>query len=534
MRPLGLAHRTVFIVLVCIFVTVRCTELGPGEFDAIFREQTLGLELSQELFVTGFGKKGATSKGNVHVGDRIVAVNGRSLEGLSGAAASSLIRSAQIPRTLRFRSTVRNADRIMVEIPDPAIIETKEHVQVLTAKGVAARLPFATSLFGPTKSVNVGGTGQFEMPPATGFDWCDPHEIAFADPRDACGAFKNEELLRGKVVVVHRGTCSFVTKAWLLQAAGAKAMVLINFDGSLFRMPQGDQDTIGLQLASFMLQLDALVAIEPLVLQPETARTLKVRFINPTVCKDLNATTEAILQNSQSYSVGADGSVRHDGIARPAEPKSYAHLFGGKLTVSGKNRRKELAEFLQFETGSKTLPASATLVASAPANACGEVTRVPVNAWVLVDRGGCSFHDKLRNAAAAGAGGVLIVNDMPGLVHGKGIPSGTTVDSDDGTHTPAAMVTLSFGRTLRTQVGLPAVVQFKSDPHVVRRWNALAELETNSAWPEDKSERKALYKALSMQNHPDKDGGNADRFSYLQMLYQAVDGGNDIRREGLV
>ena len=129
---------------------------------------------------------------------------------------------------------------------------------------------------------------------------------------------------------------------------------------------------------------------------------------------------------------------------------------------------------------------------------------------------------------------MLIVNDMPGLVHGKGIPSGTTVDSDDGTHTPAAMVTLSFGRTLRTQVGLPAVVQFKSDPHVVRRWNALAELETNSAWPEDKSERKALYKALSMQNHPDKDGGNADRFSYLQMLYQAVDGGNDIRREGLV
>jgi hypothetical protein len=528
--------------LVCVYITISqlvsidttaANKAGGVEFDEVFRGKSLGLQLSPSLVVLGFGGK-QSSKGNVHVGDRIIAVNGQPMKGLSSSQALDAIRSSTIPRTVRFRSTVKRDQPNLVDIPDEVTIEKKEHLQVLGGKqGVLARLPYATALFGPTKGVGVGGTGKFSVAPSKGFDWCQPYEVVFAEPRDACSALASEESLKNKVVFVHRGKCSFVTKAWQLQSADAVAMVVVNLDGSLFRMPEGDQDTDGLSLASFMLQLDALMMLEPLAMSPENSEKLRVRFINPEVCTDLNASTARILETlNSSVSVGVDGSMSGISDAAVVEDSKF---LGGELTVFGKGNSRLGSEFLHFQTGSKALPPKAvTLVEASQSNACNAIEKVPPEAWLLVDRGGCSFHEKIQNAKVAGAGGVVIVNDIPGIVHGKGVLGGTIVENDDGSHLPTVMVTSSFGRSIRNKVGLPAVVQLAFKPHVVSQWNALLELENAKNWPEGAGERRAIFKSLSLQNHPDKSGGNEERFSYLRRLFEAINSGQDVSREGML
>ena len=45
------------------------TKEDDVEFDVVFHQPTLGLELSPELVVIGFARKATASHGNVHVGD---------------------------------------------------------------------------------------------------------------------------------------------------------------------------------------------------------------------------------------------------------------------------------------------------------------------------------------------------------------------------------------------------------------------------------------------------------------------------------
>ena len=184
------------LLLVAFFGIVVCDGDGRAntddvEFDVVFHQPTLGLELSPELVVIGFAKKSTTAHANVHVGDKIVAVNGQSLEGIPGIAASRLIKLAATPRKLTFRSTVKGLSRVIVDEEDlSASIEKRDHVQILSGtaavlgdreekgaqtdgpdtgistRGVVGRLPFASALFGPTKTIDIGGKGSFAMDPA--------------------------------------------------------------------------------------------------------------------------------------------------------------------------------------------------------------------------------------------------------------------------------------------------------------------------------------------------------------------------------
>ncbi|CAH1447932.1 unnamed protein product [Lactuca virosa] len=54
----------------------------------------------------------------------------------------------------------------------------------------------------------------------------DKSRIALADPSDCCTTPKNK--LTGETILVHRGNCSFTTKANVAEAAGASAILIIN------------------------------------------------------------------------------------------------------------------------------------------------------------------------------------------------------------------------------------------------------------------------------------------------------------------
>ncbi|MCH96979.1 signal peptide peptidase-like 4-like, partial [Trifolium medium] len=81
--------------------------------------------------------------------------------------------------------------------------------------------------------------------------------VAIADPPDCCSKPKNK--LTGEVILVHRGQCSFTTKANIAEEAGASAILIINNRAGLFKMVCEDNETdIDIGIPAVMLPQDAV------------------------------------------------------------------------------------------------------------------------------------------------------------------------------------------------------------------------------------------------------------------------------------
>lgn len=94
--------------------------------------------------------------------------------------------------------------------------------------GIAGDLPVGTASFGPQPS-NPGVSGS----------------LVASTPADACSALTNASAISGNIALVDRGTCTFVVKAKNAQAAGARAVVIVdNVDGSPPDGLGGTDDTI--------------------------------------------------------------------------------------------------------------------------------------------------------------------------------------------------------------------------------------------------------------------------------------------------
>nr|XP_043621532.1 signal peptide peptidase-like 4 [Erigeron canadensis] len=80
--------------------------------------------------------------------------------------------------------------------------------------------------------------------------------VAFADPPDCCTTPRNK--LTGEVILVHRGNCSFTTKANVAEAAGASAILIINNSTELFKMVcEADEPYVDIGIPVVMLPHDA-------------------------------------------------------------------------------------------------------------------------------------------------------------------------------------------------------------------------------------------------------------------------------------
>jgi len=77
-------------------------------------------------------------------------------------------------------------------------------------------------------------------------------KVVMANPINACGDLHNTNDLKGNIVLVHRGLCTFVEKVQRCQQAFAKAVLVVNIQGS------GDPlimagDGLGILIPSFSL-----------------------------------------------------------------------------------------------------------------------------------------------------------------------------------------------------------------------------------------------------------------------------------------
>ncbi|XP_071709686.1 signal peptide peptidase-like 4 [Rutidosis leptorrhynchoides] len=81
-------------------------------------------------------------------------------------------------------------------------------------------------------------------------------KVALADPPDCCSTPKNK--LTGEVILVHRGNCSFTTKAHVAEAAGVSAILIINNQTELFKMVcEADESDVHIHIPAVMLPQDA-------------------------------------------------------------------------------------------------------------------------------------------------------------------------------------------------------------------------------------------------------------------------------------
>jgi hypothetical protein len=115
--------------------------------------------------------------------------------------------------------------------------------------------------------------------------------------------------------------------------------------------------------------------------------------------------------------------------------------FGPRLTVAGLN---------------------GTIAASLPADGCTDITNVSalIGRIALIDRGGCNFTVKVKNAQLAGATAVIIADNAPNSIPPLG--------GDDATITiPTIGVSQSDGAAIRAALTSPVVGQLFADTTIL-------------------------------------------------------------------
>lgn len=58
------------------------------------------------------------------------------------------------------------------------------------------------------------------------------NELVLPEPRDACNRLTNAQEMKGKVALIERGECSFLTKVMWVEAAGAVAAIVTDTQGT--------------------------------------------------------------------------------------------------------------------------------------------------------------------------------------------------------------------------------------------------------------------------------------------------------------
>ncbi|MFQ5596207.1 MAG: S8 family serine peptidase, partial [Anaerolineae bacterium] len=90
--------------------------------------------------------------------------------------------------------------------------EARQALEVTAPDTIAGMYEVETGQFGP---------GLDEAGPISG-------DVVYADPVDGCEDLTNGEEMAGKIVLIDRGTCTFVTKVRHAQTAGAVAVTVVN------------------------------------------------------------------------------------------------------------------------------------------------------------------------------------------------------------------------------------------------------------------------------------------------------------------
>ena len=433
-------------------------EMEKFDFDVTFRSKgPLGISLRDNMEVSAVVSGGAASKSKkIAVGDILLSVNGKGArsKSMDAAKAAQMISSATYPMVLRFRpASGANEDEIRMRLK--AIVAEEVHedhyekdeqpseafIKVLEP-GIMAGKSWSgiPALFGST----FGSSGSS----------CESASLVAADDEKACKTFKKpKSFYEGKVVVVKRGRCTFVTKALAVQKLGAAGMIVISDAKPVVEMPSGageKADDVKIPCA----MIDESAGLE--ILGMASSGLVKIQYSGGSNGKSLCKATatqssESIDRTQWEYEMGTRGRKEKRRLVQNA---ARLLIWSPELpSPSTVDYFALAARFGKTLTGAVEASAGRIELLPLPGTGCKPLKPPPgsagyTGAIVLVNRGECTFNTKASNVQNAGGIGMIVVNNIDG--YGKLIPMPGDPGQEKGTKIPVAMMTKGDGDRVRS------------------------------------------------------------------------------------
>jgi len=297
------------------------------------------------------------------------------------------------------------------------------------------------------------------------------HPMKLADPLIGCTMPTNKDQLKGAIVFVKRGECTFATKARFMQVAGASAVLIISNDASLTHLPgpDGKDVEIGVGMVTHDYGIYAQAALKRESIQGQ---------LMPIYCEKETGTSVCL-------------------PVTEAEKSAHTLTEGGHLTLSGEERK---IEFLTAKFGGPVPANSYKLILASPTNACTELDNAQSadNSVVIMDRGGCTFLDKVVNVQKAGGAVALMVNSQPTLLRMDALKRYEAYNVT----TTTLMITKSSGDFLKAAINdSPKEVFFEARPEIrAATWDQLKNAITPEQWPMDQQGKTDMYMKLREQH----------------------------------
>ncbi|RHY49623.1 hypothetical protein DYB34_006329 [Aphanomyces astaci] len=216
-------------------------------------------------------------------------------------------------------------------------------------------------------------------------------------PATAFPSIQNASALRGRIAVVQRGDCSFAAKAKSIQAAGAIGMILTNSSEELVRMGEAfEREGAGVDIPVLMVGQvmgKSLRDGTQVVLEVKHELAKIVHFLAPSI-------SSAIEPHSHVSSKPSSPLPPLFAFVLYATSADEFHVQFAPLADFGLRHRKKL----YFRS---------RLVTASPRTAHPSVANKPefAGAIAFVDRGGCTFPEKIERLQQAGAIAVIVANN---------------------------------------------------------------------------------------------------------------------------
>jgi hypothetical protein len=390
--------------------------------------------------------------------------------------------------------------------------------------------------------------------------------LAHVSGWNGCTPAPEGAALNGSAVVVERGSCSFEDKTRYVELAGGTAAIVINGESAsnaesrrMFRMPSGAllevfqrRGTPGAKITAVLVNYRVGVVLKGFAargvsvwLQPEyigeqgenklalvpvgkCAPALRAHFAPLEDEEEVVVETSGGSRNIRSSSSGATAASGAENIEVADIVIDNTSLeYSGLLVESGHIAHGGLTnEFLLATYGAPFSMAPMGAVLAAPANGCVALTNSAadlVGKLVVVRRGDCALLDKSHHAEAAGAAGLLIANNAPGLRR----PGFANVELHELPSIPTAMITEAFGDVLFAAaaggtLGSTAL-RVEMNGNAANLWEGIEDFDSPAAWPVHDAERQELFATLlgapfglDVADYK----GDTQRLAIVQRMYQ--------------
>lgn len=139
-----------------------------------------------------------------------------------------------------------------------------------------------------------------------------------------------------------------------------------------------------------------------------------------------------------SFTIGSPGRARN---IITVGASTNDHFVGQRITYDGGEARGAVGDFPPLPAGTFDL----VFLSGANATGCAAIPAVGDDTLIVLDRGACTFSTKTANARAAGADGVIVINN----VAGDPTAMGRTAAPNDADLLPAVMISRADGAALR-------------------------------------------------------------------------------------